>query len=111
MVFGLYSPFNITAAEVALSSYMRHSWAEFAKKPTGGPGWNGIGTAGSFVLQDGSNNPIAVQPTPLDLDLGVIGGSGNAAGVVIERESTIDVKCEIFLPMYKVLAKIRGDPF
>jgi hypothetical protein len=110
-VFGLYSPYNITATEVALSRYMRHAWASFAKDPEGGPGWDTIGTSSDFVVQDGSNNPIAVVPAPADLDLGVIGGMGDAVGLEIRRESEIDSKCSIFAPIYQALANARGDTF
>jgi hypothetical protein len=102
----------MTTTEYALSNYLRHSWANFAKNPYAGPDWLRLGSAADFVVQDGSTNPIAVRPAPLDLDLAVIGGrSGEDAGVEIVREAEVDGKCGVFLPMYQALASARGDSF
>ena len=65
--------------------------------------------APAFVVQDGCSDPIAMKLAPTDLDLGVIGGSGDVGGVVVAREAEIDAKCEVFLPMYKGLAQAWGD--
>ncbi|KAL2823734.1 alpha/beta-hydrolase [Aspergillus cavernicola] len=55
MVFGTYSTENAT--EAALSHYMQHAWANFAKNPDGGPGWPQVGTNGGIELADiGSGN-------------------------------------------------------
>ncbi|GFF71280.1 hypothetical protein CNMCM6936_003972 [Aspergillus lentulus] len=57
IVFGTYATENATNQEVALSKYMQHAWASFAKNPDGGPGWPQIGTNGSLELADiGSGN-------------------------------------------------------
>jgi hypothetical protein len=111
MVFGIYPPWNVTATEYALSKWFRHAWASFAKNPEGGPGWNSFGSGPSFFVQDGSSNPTAVKPAPFDLDLGVIGGDGGVAGIRIGRDSDIDSKCGIFMPVYEALATARGDGF
>ena len=55
---------------------------------------------------------VAVVPAPTDLDLAVIGGvDGDVAGVEVVREAEVDSKCDVFLPMYKILAGLRGDGF
>lgn len=41
-VFSTYPTANSTAAQRALSSFMRGTWARFAKDPEAGPGWRGI---------------------------------------------------------------------
>ncbi|GFF22126.1 alpha/beta-hydrolase [Aspergillus udagawae] len=57
IVFGTYPTENATDQEVALSKYMQHAWASFAKNPDGGPGWPQIGTNGGLELADiGSGN-------------------------------------------------------
>lgn len=112
LVLSLYPPSNVTAAEFAQSNYLRQMWASFAKNPTFGPGWNAVGTARQFVVQDESSNPIAVQPAPPDMHLGVLGGeSGNVAGVEVRRSSSVDGKCGVFTPVYQALAARRGDTF
>jgi hypothetical protein len=112
LIFSLYPPFNVTPAEYVLSNYLRNTWANFAKNPYAGPDWAKLGSAMDFVVQDGSTNPIAVEPAPLDLDLAIIGGrSGDVAGAEIGRQVEVDAKCAVFLPMYQVLASGRGDEF
>ncbi|KAF5876620.1 putative para-nitrobenzyl esterase protein [Botrytis fragariae] len=39
LVFGNF-PANSTAAEISLSALIQKSWADFAKNPQAGPGWN-----------------------------------------------------------------------
>jgi carboxylesterase type B len=57
IVFGTYATGNATDQEVALSKYMQHAWASFAKNPDGGPGWPQMGTNGGLELADiGSGN-------------------------------------------------------
>jgi hypothetical protein len=112
LVFTLYPIFNVTSTEYALSNYLRHTWANFAKNPYAGPDWARLGSATDFVIQDGSTNPIAVKPAPLDLDLAIIGGRrGDVAGVEIGRQVEVDGKCGVFLPMYRAIASARGDGF
>ena len=49
-VFGTYlgnDPYgDLTADQVALSKYMQTAWANFAKNPSGGPGWPQYGSQG-----------------------------------------------------------------
>jgi hypothetical protein len=112
LVFSLYPPFNVTSTEYAMSNYLRRTWANFAKNPFAGPDWARLGSAADFVIQDGSTNPNAVKPAPLDLDLAIIGGrSGEVAGVEIGRRADVDGKCGVFLPMDRAIASARGDIF
>jgi hypothetical protein len=78
-VFSTYAV-KFTAQQFALSNYMRGAWARFAKNPTGGPGWNAIGTS------DG-------------IDLGTLGTNGSNGVQVISREF-VDVNCDLFVPLY-----------
>jgi hypothetical protein len=112
LLLGLYPHVNVTSTEYALSNYLRHTWAKFARNPYVGPDWARLGSAADFVVQDESTNPIAVKPAPLDLDLAIIGGRrGDVAGVEIARQEEVDGKCGVFLPMYQALASARGDGF
>lgn len=74
-VFGTYYTENSTAQQVALSRYMQTAWANFAKNPTNGPGWAGLG----------SNSK----------DVANLGGDGNFGEVDITQES-IDYKCPLY---------------
>jgi carboxylesterase type B len=87
MVFSTYYANNATAQEVVLSSFMRGAWAQFAKNPWGGPGWNPVGSGGNFA------NGYA------DLDLGSIGSDGSS-GVEVIRQREVDSRCSLFQPVY-----------
>ena len=80
MVFGTYSPLNATAQEYALSQYMRGAWAQFARNPMLGPGWNPLGTFGGT-------------------DLGILGTNGSS-GVTVVAQSEVDSRCAILEPVY-----------
>ncbi|KAL8792142.1 MAG: hypothetical protein Q9195_005238 [Heterodermia aff. obscurata] len=85
IVFGTYSfpPYStiaVTAQEYALSQYMQGAWAQFAKNPVLGPGWNRLGTF------DG-------------LDLGALGANGSS-GVTLIPQAEVDARCELFKPIY-----------
>lgn len=113
MAFGPYLSPNTTAAEYAQCNYLRRAWSDFAKEPSLGPGWNQVGSASRlFVATGNATDPRSVVPAPADLDLAVIaGGNGDVAGVEVVREAVVDSKCDVFLPMYKTLAELRGDVF
>lgn len=81
MVFGTYVPIAVTAQEEALSKYIQGAWADFAKNPTLGPGWNKLGTFNGTDLGD----------------LGPIGTSG----VTIIPQSQVDYRCSLFTPLYQ----------
>lgn len=80
IVFGTYPAAGITAQEYALGQYIQGAWAQFAKNPTLGPGWNRLGTF------DG-------------LDLGVLGSNGSG-GVTMISPAEVDARCELYKPIY-----------
>lgn len=90
IVFGTYPTVNVTAQEYALSKFMQGAWANFAKNPTGGPGWNALGTF------------------PADGDLGDLGPAGSS-GVTIIPQYPLDARCGLFAPVYAALANNTGD--
>jgi hypothetical protein len=61
-------------------------WAQFAKNPEAGPGWNAVGTGSEYL--DGAG----------DLDLGILGGDGGAGAKVI-RQSEVDFRCDLWRPI------------
>ena len=75
-----YSTIPITAQEYALSQFMQGAWAQFAKNPALGPGWNRLGTF------DG-------------LDLGALGTDGSS-GVTLIPQTEVDARCELYKPIY-----------
>ena len=88
---------NLTAQEDALSSFIQAAWANFAKNPTRGPGWNQVGTGGHYY---GSAQ---------DQDLGVIGTNG-FAGVAMTSESAVDSRCSLFRQIYDIWDSISYAP-
>ena len=84
LVFNTFPFFLVTAQEYALTRSMQAAWAGFAKNPSGGPGWNEVGTF------DGT-------------DLGALGSNGSGGVTVISPDS-VDAKCRIFAPLYGVSA-------
>lgn len=79
MVFGTYPKSAATDQQIALSKYMRKAWADFAKDPKAGPGWDKLGTTGE--------------------DLAVLGLDGSVRSTMV-NESVVDSKCAIFAPVY-----------
>lgn len=71
-----------TAQEAALSSFMNAAWANFAKNPTAGPGWNKLGTFGGQ-------------------DVGVLGASGSSGVTVVTEDAIGDEQCAQFLPAFR----------
>ena len=84
--FGTYDQSNATAGEEALSKFIRGTWAQFAKDPKAGPGWNAIGTGAEYL--DGAD----------DLDVALLGSEGNA-GVKIIQQQEVDARCAIWAPI------------
>ena len=72
-----------TAQQEALSKYMRGAWADFARNPKNGPGWNKLGTYNGT-------------------DLGVLGWQGSS-GVTLANKTIADSKCKVFTPLYNLL--------
>ncbi|KAJ9645719.1 hypothetical protein H2199_002759 [Coniosporium tulheliwenetii] len=110
LVFSTYFPYNVTAQQYALSNFMRQAWARFAKNPAEGPGWNAVGTGGSFVrAQEGWKGfgEAVLEREADDLHVGVLGAEGTA-GVKVVRQSEIDARCGLFLPVYEALLAVKG---
>lgn len=90
MVFGTYGNATssdnggATAQQEALSRYMRGAWADFAKNPKAGPGWNRLGTYNGTAL-------------------GVLGWMGSG-GVTVANSSLADSRCAVFEPVYNRVA-------
>jgi hypothetical protein len=57
-----------TAEEKSLSVAMQTAWANFAKDPTAGPGWDRVGTPGGKDLGHFNYNGKLVLDTPAYLD-------------------------------------------
>lgn len=93
-VFGTY-PNGIpgfappTQQEIDLSKNMQKYWADFAKNPLGGPGWNRIGTG-------------------FGADLGDLPGTVNGTAVGNVFEIAADSKCGIYQPLYDLAALAGG---
>lgn len=71
----------MTAQEEALSKFVQGAWANFAKNPDYGPGWNKLGTFNGTDLGD----------------LGPIGTSG----VTIIPQNMVDFRCSLYGPLYQ----------
>ena len=88
IVFGTYPTTGTIAQEFALSQFMQGAWAQFAKNPALGPGWNQLG------IYEG-------------LDLGALGTDGSS-GVTLIPQAEVDFRCGLFSPIY---AGITTPPF
>lgn len=73
-----------TAQQAALSQYMNAAWANFAKDPHAGPGWNALGTFNYT-------------------DLAVLGANGSSGATLISRQE-VDAQCHLLLPVFKTLS-------
>ena len=80
LIFGTYANSGATAQEYALSQFMQGAWAQFAKNPTLGPGWNQLGTF------DGH-------------DIGVLGPFGSSGATLIPQKE-IDANCKLYKTVY-----------
>lgn len=115
------TPDNATVQEYALSQYMQHAWAMFAKNPQGGPGWDAVdvGVEGLVLAGTGPQKPIYApgglyldaqgQRTKGSYNLGVLGNAENvmAAGVTIVPQYSLDYRCYLYEPYYEA---IRNAP-
>lgn len=110
LVFGVFALQNATAQEYALSHSMQTAWANFAKNPLGGPGWNQVGTGAPGAVLVGD---IDVQAGGVYLDangnaisgawnLGVYGNRLNAlgSGITVVDQFEVDYRCSLFAGLY-----------
>jgi hypothetical protein len=72
---------NSTPQEVALSQYMQGAWAQFAKEPMNGPGWNQVGTFGGVYL-------------------GILGANGTC-GATVTVTGIVDRNCGLYDEIYE----------
>lgn len=77
LVFGTYNVSTATPQEIALSAYMQKAWADFAKNPEAGPGWDSVDKSAAALGSDGSANATNFDP----------------------RE-TVDSRCNAFMQAY-----------
>ncbi len=85
-VFGNFPPKGATAFQLKLSRYMQKAWADFAKDPTAGPGWQQVPQVA--VLGDGA--------TPGESD-------DERKVAVLEPSSQVDPNCRFYRLLYAVL--------
>lgn len=97
MVFRTYNRSTATAEQDALGKFMQGAWAQFARDPTAGPGWNALGTGNRYL-----------NGAP-DLDLGVLGGQG-WAGVKVIEQSDVDQRCRLYEPIYEAFTGVNINP-
>ena len=72
---------NSTAHEVALSQFMQGAWANFAKNPYRGPGWNALGTFAG-------------------VDLGLLGNDGGSGVTVVDPSEEADKRCGVWWRLF-----------
>lgn len=99
---------------------MRGAWARFARNPSGGPGWNALGTgrAGSVLLGaysqgvDGLYYDNSSDVTTGDWNLGVLGDVGKVrgGGVTVLPQSQLDFRCGLYKPIYLAIVGTEGMP-
>ncbi len=78
IVFGTYDASKTDERQRQFSSFMRRTWANFAKDPEKGPGWDAIGGAGN--------------------DVAVLGHEPSQAKMISRAE--LDKRCAVFQPIY-----------
>jgi carboxylesterase type B len=66
IVFGTYPQGNANQEEVKLSQYMQTAWANFAKDPSGGPGWANWPEVGVLEAAGGEAVETSVEAGALD---------------------------------------------
>lgn len=79
-----------TAQQEALSSYINGAWANFAKNPETGPGWNRLGT---YEGQD-----LGVLGSGRD---GSQGTRSSFGGVQVAERESVDGPCQLLLPAFR----------
>lgn len=79
MVWGTYPTVNATDQEVALSAVMQTAWANFAKGPMRGPGWE---------ASDGTSDQLACL------------GCRGSSGIQMMSTSELDARCSQYAPLF-----------
>ncbi|KAI6810773.1 alpha/beta-hydrolase [Hortaea werneckii] len=118
LVFGTRQEVGTTTQEYALSNSMMNAWANFAKNPMRGPGWNPVSTGtasqvlvGASSMQTGgqylSSNGSVLSGT---WDLGLWGNRGDvmSGGVTVIDQLEVDYRCQLFEPIYEMIAGTIG---
>lgn len=101
-----YNPENTTTQEYALSNAMRSAWATFAKNPSGGPGWNPVGTGGAGPVLVGAND-IELGGIYMDASGAIVNGAwdlglwGNryeamGSGITVIDQYEVDFRCGLW---------------
>lgn len=78
-IYGTYPRGDVTTKQENLSKYMQKAWADFAKNPTGGPGWRAV------------SNVAVLGNSDEEMKHDVAG-------------TKLDKVCELYKPIYSVLA-------
>lgn len=119
IVFSTYPRPGTTTQQYALSQTMRRAWADFAKNPAYGPGWNQAGTGQAGQVLVGAYTPelggvyLNDEGEVLEgrFNLGVFGdagGSYRSAGVTVIDESEVDARCALFEPIIQAAFAAAG---
>jgi carboxylesterase type B len=118
LVFGTYAKANTTTQEYALSKYMQSVWANFAKNPLAGPGWNALGTGKEGSVLSGAYDMVHGGVLWMgngsefmgDWNLGVLGDVGNVkgSGVTVLPQRDLDARCALFRPLFEAVVGKDG---
>ena len=92
LIFGTYPKQNVTAQQDQFSKLMQTSWANFAKHPYLGPGWEAWPDVAVLGPVQGSQGDAVVS-----------GGLIYDASVNASGKGRLDGHCELFLPIYEKL--------
>jgi carboxylesterase type B len=83
-VWGTYPLEGVTSEQEQLSQYMQTTWANFAKNPAAGPGWDRLGSTFSNTLAE-------------------VGGSKAPTGKSMISPSSVDYVCALYNPIISVI--------
>ncbi|PFH62375.1 hypothetical protein XA68_13969 [Ophiocordyceps unilateralis] len=93
LIFGTYNRTGRTPYQEKLSIAMQRAWADFAKDPSGGPGWDSL------------PNKIAVFGAGVRPDAQ---GSASTPAFEVNDGAKYDGKCWLFKPIYDTFTLNRG---
>ncbi|OAL02073.1 alpha/beta-hydrolase [Phaeosphaeriaceae sp. SRC1lsM3a] len=120
LVFRTFPQPNATTQQDALGRTMQSMWAQFAKNPYAGPGWNAVGSGregevlvGAYdetnggVLRMGNKTEVTG-----DWSLGVFGDVGHVrgSGVTVLPQRDFDARCELFRPIFESVGGKDSTP-